>query len=85
MTMADTDFIGKSWTIREPFHAGHILTIRGRDQVEKHQAWWIDCSCGASFLMGDHWLPSALADEWSPYDEADAHSKPHRRPLPKAI
>lgn len=75
--MTDDDYIGKRWTIPPPFHAGHTLTVRGRDAVDKHQAFWIDCSCGASFLMGEAHLPRAIAEQWSPYGDADARSRPH--------
>jgi len=76
MIEPDGHYIGASWEIRPPFHVGHTLTIRGRDAVDKHKAFWLDCSCGATYLMGEAHLDRAMRENWSPYDDADARSRP---------
>jgi hypothetical protein len=76
MTVDDSTIVGQTWKIPPAFHAGHTLTVRGRDAVDKHKAFWIDCDCGASFLMGEAHIERAVREQWSPYADADARSRP---------
>jgi len=57
--MPDTDArIGKTLPVQAK-HAGHTVTVVKRD-IEKHKAYWVECSCGAISLIGEHWLDKAL-------------------------
>jgi hypothetical protein len=71
--------IGQSFTIPTPDHAGHTVTVERRD-IEKHLAYWLRCSCGATFLLGEHWLDEAIRrGGWSPYADVDARVRAVRR------
>lgn len=79
----DERVIGKQWEIPAPAHVGHTLTVIGRDEVEKHRAFWVRCSCGATTTMGEAHIEGIIADGWTPYSEADQrfHARPaHPRP-----
>jgi hypothetical protein len=41
-------------------HAGHTVTVEKRDEVEKHDAYWLVCSCGKRTTIGTHWLKRAV-------------------------
>jgi len=51
-------YIGRTLRVVAP-HAGHTVTVERRD-IEKHQAYWLRCECGAAALIGIHWLDRAL-------------------------
>ena len=40
-------------------HAGHTVTVDRRD-IEKHEAYWLRCECGAETLIGSYWLALAI-------------------------
>jgi len=56
--VADDKRIGHVLTVVAP-HAGHKVTVERRD-IEKHLAYWLKCECGATALIGEHWLDIAL-------------------------
>jgi hypothetical protein len=58
MTEQSDKRIGKTLTVVAP-HAGHVVTVERRD-IEKHQAYWLRCECGAESLIGIHWLDKAI-------------------------
>jgi hypothetical protein len=53
------DFSGRTLTVAAP-HAGHTVTVTRKD-IERHQAYWIRCECGAETTIGTYWLERALA------------------------
>lgn len=55
----DDSRIGRVLTVVAPHH-GHKVTVERRD-IEKHKAYWLKCECGATALMGEHWLDRAIA------------------------
>ena len=56
--MSDDKRIGRTLRV-EAKHAGHTVTVERRD-IEKHLAYWLKCECGATALIGEHWLDIAL-------------------------
>jgi hypothetical protein len=48
--------IGKVMEVQAP-HAGHTVIVERRDPIEKHYAYWLKCSCGHRFLVGEPDLP----------------------------
>lgn len=71
--MTTDPLIGRTLTIPPSPHTGHTVTVERRD-LEKHQAYWLRCECGAQTLVGAHWLPKYL-------DGSEPIWKPGRDPL----
>lgn len=70
--------IGATLTIAPGAHGGHTLTVESRD-IDKHGAYWLRCSCGDLYLMGEHWLETYLENGIYPlYRHADAAFSPRR-------
>ena len=58
--------IGWSYTVPPSPHAGHTVTVEKRDAVDKHQAFWLLCSCGSRSLIGEYWLDRLISGEDKP-------------------
>ena len=48
--------IGKVMEV-EAAHAGHRVTVEKVDEIEKHNAYWLKCSCGKRTTIGKSELP----------------------------
>jgi hypothetical protein len=43
------------------------VTVERRD-IEKHKAYWLRCECGATTLIGTHWLDRVIERGTLPHD-----------------
>ena len=59
--------IGRSMRV-EAAHAGHTVTVERRDQIEKHRAYWLRCSCGKAVLIGEDYLPDYIESGVLPHE-----------------
>lgn len=55
--MTREDLVGRTMTV-EAEHAGHTVTVERRDEIEKHKAYWLRCSCGQATVVGERHLPT---------------------------